>query len=87
MLPEKPSGFFPHLNIEINSQEMVADRKVYLQMDQVSGQRKKGKALLNKSQKYRCLSKQERERHQMFEEGSWAFKLSLTPPYWARIYR
>lgn len=45
--PEKLSGFFPPLNIEVKSQEQVADREFFfsLQSDQVSRERRgNGKA-------------------------------------------
>lgn len=45
LLPEKLGEFFLQFNIEMKSRELIADREVYLQSDQVSMQRRgKGKA-------------------------------------------
>lgn len=47
---KKLNGFFPQLNIETKSQELVAER-FCLQSDQVNVERReKGKALLGESQ-------------------------------------
>lgn len=84
--PEKLSGFFPPLNIEVKSREQVADREFFFlyKVTKWAGKEEgMGKLLPRESWKLGCFWKG--ERHQGLEEGSWGFMPSQTP-CWAGTY-